>query len=394
MGDTDTRLFRATDNLESPYGTAALRALYEALYRDRVPGWPIARFEEATGLKLTHEEGLREELPPMPKFLNRLLALRIDDQNALFGELETRITGNIEAAVRAGTYEQGVETLIADSFTATARETLHTHTGTGSTTELVTILRRDRNTPVTGEAARTRAERFPAPDDVPALAINTQSRHAAVLCGAPSLLLPDGGLAPRITVQRPNARTVMTLQEFHASHWQAATPEAWQATWEHDLAAVPEFSESTFYLATGLLLPVWNHFPQDTMRVRRLVTDDGTTLLGRILREQEVYAVRTAFGSTAADSVPTPARAFALVLDDNAVIQLSNGLTLRRRLHMHHPRVELTGSTAPLAQQLKRLGCTVDIVDWAARYTLPNVDTFERITARWPITAVETRPRA
>ena len=394
MGDSDTRLFRATDNLESPYATAALRTFYQALYDNRIPDWPITRFEEATGLKLTHEEGLREELPPMPKFLNRLLALRIDDQNALFGELETRITGNIEAAIEAGTYEQGVETLIADSFTATACETLHTHAATGSTTDLVTIRRRDRNHPVTAQVAQERAERFPSPEDVPTLVINAQSRHAAVLCAAPSLLLDDGGLAPRITVQRPNARSVMTLQEFHASRWQAATPEHWQATWEHDLSAVPEFTESMFYLATGLLLPVWNHFPQDTMRVRRLVTDDGTTLLGRILREQEVYAVRTAFDCDAADRMPTPAHAFTLVLHDNAVIQLANGLTARRRLHMHHPRVELTGSTAPLAQQLKRLGCTVDIVDWSARYTLPNADVMERITRRWPITAVETRPSA
>ena len=57
------------------------------------------RFEEATGLKLIWEGSLKEDLPPMPRFLNRLLALPIAEQNELFAELETRIEANIEQAI-------------------------------------------------------------------------------------------------------------------------------------------------------------------------------------------------------------------------------------------------------------------------------------------------------
>ena len=67
------------------------------------------RFEDATGLKLIWEGSLKEDLPPMPRFLNRLLALPIAEQNELFAELETRIEANIEQAIEAGTHEQGVE---------------------------------------------------------------------------------------------------------------------------------------------------------------------------------------------------------------------------------------------------------------------------------------------
>ena len=91
----------------SVYAKAALRQFYGALWRGSIQGWNLERFEKATGLKLTWEGNLKEDLPPMPRFLNRLLALPIAEQNQLFAELEARIAANIEQAIEAGSYEVG-----------------------------------------------------------------------------------------------------------------------------------------------------------------------------------------------------------------------------------------------------------------------------------------------
>ena len=112
LGGADAQLFKARDNLESPYARAALRQFYGALWAGYIPDWSLDRFEQATGLKLTYEGNLKDDLPPMPKFLNRLLALPIDEQNALFAQLEERIDANIEQAMEAGTFEQGVESIL------------------------------------------------------------------------------------------------------------------------------------------------------------------------------------------------------------------------------------------------------------------------------------------
>ena len=80
-------------------------------------------------MKLTWEGSLKEDLPPMPRFLNRLLALPIAEQNQLFSELEDRIASGIEQAMEAGTYEVGVETVHADSLALAGRETMYTHPG-------------------------------------------------------------------------------------------------------------------------------------------------------------------------------------------------------------------------------------------------------------------------
>ncbi len=68
MGGDDATLFRASDNLESPYAKVALRQFYIALWRGNITGWSMDRFEDATGLKLIWEVSLKEDLPPMPRF--------------------------------------------------------------------------------------------------------------------------------------------------------------------------------------------------------------------------------------------------------------------------------------------------------------------------------------
>ena len=48
------------------------------LARGKVEGCSLETFEDATGLKLTDANGLKDELPPITTFLNRLLALTIE----------------------------------------------------------------------------------------------------------------------------------------------------------------------------------------------------------------------------------------------------------------------------------------------------------------------------
>ena len=51
-------------------------------------GCSLETFEDATGLKLMDANGIKDELPPITTFLNRLLALTIDLQNVLFTAFE------------------------------------------------------------------------------------------------------------------------------------------------------------------------------------------------------------------------------------------------------------------------------------------------------------------
>src|SRR5262249_4068993 len=128
-------LFRADDNLESPYAKAALRQFYTLLHAGKIEGCSLTAFQDATGLDLADQDGsFRKELPPITQFLNRVLALRIAMQNLLFAAFEQLLDARIEDAIAAGTYDVGVETLIAESFTIAERRTVCTYAATGAET--------------------------------------------------------------------------------------------------------------------------------------------------------------------------------------------------------------------------------------------------------------------
>ncbi len=381
MGGSDATLFRESDNLESLYARAALRRFYLALWRGDIAGWPLARFEDATGL--TWEGSLKEDLPPMPRFLNRLLALPIDEQNQLFAELEDRIAAGIEQAMEAGTYEVGVETVRADSLAAAGRETLYRHPGSGAATELVEIVRRDRFEPTSADEALRIGEET---DGGPHLVVNDRSDRAAVVLPAPSGLFDDGGVQERVRLLRPAGRDTMARAELDASNWRKASEAEWRALWDREIAGLPAHKESRFWLAAGLLLPVWDRLPSDNMRVRRLRTDDGEALIGRVLDVGQVRAVRSAFGLGGGPAM-TGAEAFEAVMGRGAALALANGWRLARRRIMGADRVEIEGPVDTDTAVLKRMGCTVEIVSWRTRIFAPGPDLLERVIQRWPLAA-------
>ena len=386
MGGSDAALFRDSDNLESAYAKAALRQFYGALWRGSIEDWTLDRFETATGLKLTCEGSLKEDLPPMPRFLNRLLALPIAEQNQLFAELESRIAANIEQAIEAGIYEVGVETVTADSLTVAGREALYEHPGTGAVTELVEIVRRDRLAPLTPEAALEIGERDPGPDGTPLLAVNARSKRAAVILPAASSMLDDGGVKERIRLIRPATAETMARAEFDASNWRRTDEARWRPVWDAEIAGLPSHRDSRFWLASGLLLPVWDRLPAENMRVRRLTSDDGIALIGRVLDAEQVRSVRAGFGLDGGPAI-TGAEAFAAVMERGNALALANGWRLARRRLMGRDRVEIEGPADTDLPALRRMGCTVEIVSFRARIFVPTANAMELILDRWPLAA-------
>lgn len=361
-------LFRADDNLESVYARAALRQLYGLLHAGKVEGCSLGDFEAATGLALSDRDGtLREELPPITTVLNRLLALTIGVQNTLFGVFEQLLAAKVEGAIASGTYDRGVETLVADSFTVTNRRTLHTHPATGAETRLFTLVRRDRNQPLGLEEALATGTGPQA-----RLLVNARSCRAAVAVPAPGLMLDDGTVERRVRLLRPMERPTVTLAELAQSQWRPAEPEAFAAAWEREVAAVPEFATSTLHLVTGLLLPVWRRLPDTNLRVVRLQTDAGERVIGRVVAPEALAEVERNFGVGGGDApVPTQEQAWAALLEGRVVLHLADGLRLRRVTVMGAHRIELSGFSEGMVERLKALGLVSEIIAWTLRLFVP-----------------------
>ncbi|WP_425073779.1 strawberry notch-like NTP hydrolase domain-containing protein [Sagittula sp. S175] len=378
-------LFRPEDNLESPYARDALRQLYRRIYRGDLAGCSLGAFEDATGLSLTDFNGLKDDLPPITTFLNRLLALTIDMQAVLFSAFEELLDARIEGAIAAGVYDLGLETLRAESFRVTDAQVIYTHPGSGAETQLLTIAEKRRNTPT------SLADALEWLDDPQArLLVNSRSGRAAVQVPATSHMLDDGTIEPRLRLIRPTEASTVPAKVMEDTHWLEADRAAFTAAWTAELAEVPEFSESTLHIVAGLLLPIWKQLPQDETRVYRLQTDDGQRIIGR--RVSPAWVATT----LAADAPKlSAAQVHALVLEGKTVVCLSEGMELHRSRVMGANRIELSGFSEAAKDRLKADGFFSEIISWKLRLFCPTdadgVAILDRLLARCPVASLHDR---
>ena len=381
-------LFRPEDNLESQYARDALRRLYLLIFAGKIEGCSLAMFETSTGLKLADTNGLKDDLPPITTFLNRLLALTIGLQNILFEAFERLLTAQIEGAVASGTYDIGLETLAAESFVVTDRRTIYTHPASGAETRLLTIQQRVRNRPMTlGDALDQLAD----PRAVPL--VNARSGRAAVQVPTTSVMLDDGEIERRIRLLRPMEAPNVPLKMMAESHWEEADQAAFNAAWQSEVNDVPEFTESTIHIVAGLLLPIWKRLPNESSRVYRLQTDAGERIIGR-----RVSPAWLAIAASAGGSAMTPEDAFAALLDGRTILDLSEGMQLRRGRVMGMNRIELSGFTEAMRDRLTADGLFHEIISWKLRMFVPTdgngVPVLDKLLARYPVERVAEREAA
>ncbi|QKK27874.1 strawberry notch-like NTP hydrolase domain-containing protein [Rhizobium hidalgonense] len=363
-------MFRSEDNLESQYARDALRQFYGLLHAGRIEGCSLDKFESITGLSLTSEEGgLKDELPPIQTFLNRMLALTITMQNLLFEAFEQLLAARIEGAIAAGIYDKGLETITADSMTIAERRLIYTHPVTGAQSHLLTIERRDRNAPMWLKDVQSLVRQDPRAK----LMINGKSGRPAVMVPTRSIMLDDGSIQPRVSLIRPMDELRFEVRQLEETNWEEADEQAFVLAWNTEVASVPEFSTSMMHIVSGLLLPIWKLLPQDFCRVRRLQTDDGERIVGRIIAPDRLAGLCRNFGIDQTE-VLTGDQAWTVLLDGSAIIGLAGDMTLRRVRVMNEYRVELTGFTDGMRDWLRSIGLFSEMINWKLRFFVPVTD--------------------
>ena len=381
-------LFRPEDNLESCYARDALRQLYLLIVRGKIEDCSLHRFETATGLKLMDDNGIKDELPPITTFLNRLLALTIELQGILFTSFEQLLDAKVSGAIASGVYDVGLETLTAESFVVTDRTTIYTHPASGAQTCLLTITKRERNRPLSLDDALGWLD-----DRGAKLLVNERSGRAAVQIPAPSLMLDDGEIERRVRLIRPMEHHHASLKSMAESHWQEADRSTFATAWTRELGDVPSFSESTIHIVAGLLLPVWKRLPNESTRVYRLQTDDGERIIGR--RVSPAWAANAASTGTAD---LTADAAYAALIDGRTILDLAEGLQLRRVRVMGASRIELSGFTEAMRDRLRAYGLFTEIISWSLRFFVPIDSTGPTVLGRlletYPVARIGEREAA
>ena len=153
---------------------------------------------------------------------------------------------------------------------------------------------------------------------------------------------------------------------------------------------MPEFTDSEIHIVAGLLLPIWKRLPNESSRVYRLQTDSGERIVGRkVSPAWAASALETGRSNLSVDD------AFTALMDGRTILDLADGLQLRRVRVMGTNRIELTGFTEAMRDRLRAYGLFHEIISWKLRMFVPTDATgpaiLEKVLERYPLVRVAER---
>lgn len=381
-------LFRAEDNLESPWARRALLVFYGALAFGELASMTLETFMARTGLKLLDADGAlkpSDDLPPIHTFLNRLLALRIADQNALFEDFDRILAGILERAAVSGELDRGLEDIEAEELEVLDQETIRTDLSTGAETALLTFRLRVRREILSSDAALTWAGTV-----AHQLVVNDRSGRAAVAELGLTTTTDEDRLVTAVRLVRPDTRQTLPEKAFLESAWKTVELETWRAAWDAEVAAADPWHTRDLTLATGLLLPIWGRLPARGCSIRRVRSPDGRRWLGRVLDDVQARTLKSALGLTDTGGGWTDgAKTAATLLDRNLQLSLTGGLWLKRARVMDRWRIEVVGGRTE-RDALVALGGFIEIIAWVPRVFVPvdRPDILEAVLRRYPVQTV------
>lgn len=362
-------MFREEDNLESPIARGALRGYLADIAAGRAEAMSYESFTDWTALRLIDKDGvLLEELPPIQRFLNRVLALPIHMQNALFAEFMRRIADQTERAREAGTLDLGVETLRGETITQVSTEDLWTCPKSGAVTRIIGL-------EVTNPAHVLYAEEAISLNSDKALMINRASGRVALISKRAMQMYDEDIVTLMRKVVRPNASTYLDETRFKASAWEKIDRSMFIDLWDAEADALPKTITTKLYLLTGLLLPIWREVPSSNERIYRVLPNEGSAMIGRTLSEESAAALRARFMTS---DPKTPEEKLTAALGTTKPVDLGRGLTLTRRRVAGDARLEISGVDRGMIAGLKAMGCFTEIIAYELRVFIPHgegVDT-------------------
>src|SRR5690606_16307371 len=226
------------------------------------------------------------------------------------------------------------------------------------------------------------------------LLVNERSGRAAVQIPTTSVMLDDGEIEHRVRLIRPMDAMNIPIRMMGETHWVEADRAAFTMAWTAELAEVPEFTDSILHMVTGLLLPIWKRLPQDSSRVYRLQSDEGERIIGR-----RVSPAWAANASASGDgSSLTPDAAYAALIEGRTILDLAEGLQLRRVRVMGTNRIELTGFTDAMRDRLRAYGLFSEIISWKLRFFVPvsasGPEIIGKLLDRFPVERIGEREAA
>lgn len=361
-------------NLESKEGRSALNVVLTGIMR----GVEIEGIEDPKqalrdmGLVRNTDDG--EVVPDsektnIPRFLNRLLSLEADRQNALFDHFYSTFLETIEYLKQNGKLDDGMEDLKAMSVEiAEPPQVLHSDALTSAKTVYYKLDLKVATKPARyAELAESGVHQF------------FQDRRDGSFVGVRRTLShtdPETGERYQMfSISKPEGRNLSYIRESELNQKYRIVPktkaEKW---WLQEEAKIPPFEDKTVHLLSGALLPIWKYLKtlsKDALNIVRTTTDDGTRLVGVKISEEWLRDLFRHFGLRS--DIPATAPEVLRIVDfENNTVHLTGDIRVKTTHFQGRPLTEICPSTFEQIREFRGMGLVNIVQNGKQRFFLPE----------------------
>jgi hypothetical protein len=382
-------------NFETEEGRSALSLLYKRILAgETVRGLSDPRQVLRDMGLLVVREGVevvrKEDQTNIPRFLNRVLALDVEPQNALFDYFAELFDQTVRYAKANGTFDEGVTDIAALAIRlAKPPVVVHVDKVTGAETVLY-ILEVDQPSDTVSFDVADRLRRGEGG------AFFQNRKTADFILGLRSGRHTDpqkGATFQTYSVWTPESGRRGYIREGELNEKYAAVrPEKVEQWWMQKYAAAPPIETSHLHIVAGAIIPLWQRLKtKDDSRlfVTRVSTKDGQRIVGVPIPPARVRNVLKSIGLKHS-SANDPEKVFSAVLDDDDEINLVSALQLKRaRLH-GAPAIELVSPNVNRFAELRKLGLINEQIKFKQRFFVPTdkergLPILSELLSRYPV---------
>ena len=372
---TGSGMFSAKDNLESDLAMDSLWSFYRQLGANKLEGLDGETILAKLGLAdKFHDEWGNFHMNDvvgrdMNTFLNRIMALEYDEQNAVFDAFSRIFDDEYDKALSDGTLDMGMETVRADKIEILDDTVIRTDEATGATTNYVQA-KLSEKTRILQDIEDLRMLR----GDFLGL-YKKENGHVYGVFRTADKTLANGSVVKQYILQTPQQGVASKYVESTFKNEMTRVPEKqWAKAWAEEVKQAPTHKESVRHMLTGTLLPIWNRLPDSgNVRVQRLIADDGRQYLGRIIPPSQIDGVLKSLGAkgrTKQSYTPEQVTKEVFEKGNKAVLQ-DNRVTLTRRRVGNEWRIEISGNNLwYLKKNVPEI--YTEYIGYQERYFVPN----------------------
>ncbi len=367
-------------NFETEEGRAALSlSLRRIMKGENVPGLDNPRQTlRDIGLLVRDRDGgeniRKEDEYNVPRFLNRVLALEVEQQNALFDYFADLFDQTVRYAKANGTFDEGVTDIKALAVrVAVPPSVVHTDEITQAQTTHYTLEVDVPSRAVSFEEAEEARQRKGG-------AFLRHRKNAQFVLAVESGRHTDpatGNSYRTFAVWKPEAAHATYIHDDELNEkFKAVSPERARNWWSQKYDTIPPIETLETHIISGAIIPLWQRLKTNEdarLRVVRVITEDQQRIVGIQIPPDNVGAVLRSIGLTR--DLREPDEIFYAVLDEGDEINLAYNLKLRRGSIHSEPAIELSGANPYKFAELRELGLINEQINWKQRFFIPTDET-------------------